>query len=163
MTKKPQPTTIEEAVKSMEKIVGKQASKWARNNRLDYRDLYNEGMLGVCIAWNKFDASRNVHFTTYAFNWSAAYISSAAKKSWEVYNNRAPLDSSEYFLGEVTGANVDIISVVRELDKLDLDDQRIYSMRIQGETFQEISNELGLNSLHQARKRYLEIQKKVIE
>ncbi|MCG7944808.1 MAG: sigma-70 family RNA polymerase sigma factor [Candidatus Thiodiazotropha taylori] len=163
MAKRKQPETIEEAVEMMKRYVGRIASKWARNHRTDYDDLYSEGMMGVCVAWGKFDPTKGTHFTTYAYLWASAYIRIAAKKNWNDYNNTVSGDVIHNKIETIGDAesSVNFISVKNELSKLSMIDQQIFIMRTEGYTFDEISKKVGFGSLHKARNRFLEINEMV--
>ncbi|MBU0729811.1 MAG: sigma-70 family RNA polymerase sigma factor [Proteobacteria bacterium] len=47
-------------------------------------DLVQEGNVGLIIAQRKFDPSRNVQFTTYAFYWIYSYISRYILNNWRL-------------------------------------------------------------------------------
>ncbi len=57
--------TIDEVVAQNNKLVYSICSRY--NNYSDKEDLYQVGMIGLINAYNNFDSSKNVKFSTYAF------------------------------------------------------------------------------------------------
>ena len=53
------------------KIVNKFPMK---NANCSYEDLYQEGILGLMHAINKFDLSRNLRLSTYSYYWISARV-----------------------------------------------------------------------------------------
>lgn len=61
-------------------LVGKQVSKWVKTHKkMEYDDLFNEGVFGLMKAIDKFDLDRGVAFSTYAMPWIFQAISRAYK------------------------------------------------------------------------------------
>jgi len=58
---------------SLQNLVYKIAHKYARS-KAQFAELSQEGMLGVCIAMDRFDPERGVKFTTYAAWWIKARV-----------------------------------------------------------------------------------------
>ncbi len=63
----------EKQILSVQNLVYKIAHKYARSKQ-QFAELAQEGMLGVCIASDKFDPDRGIKFTTYAAWWIRARI-----------------------------------------------------------------------------------------
>ena len=150
------PATREEAVNKLARMVGSLANKWARNHRQDYQDIYNEGMIGVLDAYNKFDPKHGAAFSSYAYLWARHYIRQYALRSWNTKNNTASMDYSDYNLGTVEMDNIDVISVERQVSKLPVETQKIFNLRKEGYNFREISEMEGYKSLHKVRNIFME-------
>lgn len=143
------PKNIEEAVLVCTPYVNKLAHKWKRNHFNEFCDLQQAGFVGVCEAWNRFDSEKSVKFTTYAWWWIRAYIREYAMKKWEYNNNTtAEKDNNDSY-----NINTDFIQLSRSVEKLSEDDQKLYMMRLDGFTFQQIADETGADSLHKVRNR----------
>ena len=84
---KEKPKTQDEALQKMQKVIGYLASRFARNHRDRYEELFNEGVIGLCTAYNKYDPKAGSAFSSYAYYWIYACIKSAAMKGWETMNN----------------------------------------------------------------------------
>lgn len=144
------PTTIEEAVLICTPFVNKLAHKWKRNHYQEFADLQQAGFVGVCEAWNRFDLEKDVRFTTYAWWWIRAYVREYAMKKWEYNNNTAVEEAMVY--GD-NGYEMDerLLSVLREIEKLPSRDRKMYQLRMEGYTFDEIAETMGEASLHKVR------------
>lgn len=59
--------------------IARQYISSARN--LEYQDLFEEGVLGLFYALEKYDIEKNVKFDTYAYNWIRERILAAVKTS----------------------------------------------------------------------------------
>ena len=153
---KQKPATREEAVKVLSRMVGSLASKWARNHRQDYMDIYNEGMIGVLDAYNKFDPKHGAAFSSYAYLWARHYVRQYALKSWNTKNNTAAMDYSDYNLGTVEMDNIDVISIEKQVRKLDKEKQKIFTLRKEGYNFREIAEMEGYDSLHKVRNIFMD-------
>lgn len=68
------------------------AKKLPCNNVITFEDLVQEGCLGICIAIEKFDVSKNVRFTTYANYWIKKAIHDSMSK-----NNSVKVSNLTYF------------------------------------------------------------------
>ncbi|MGI9526647.1 MAG: sigma-70 family RNA polymerase sigma factor [Weeksellaceae bacterium] len=140
------PTNANEACRQMVPIVKSLVGKWLRGHYGTYDDLYQEGMMGVVEAWNRFDHGRNNKFSTYAFFWVRKRIKEAAAKNWNHMNNTAP---EEWAPAESNYQSMDIdaVSVAHEITKLPAADQELIRMRAEGYTFDEIREKTGAKSL----------------
>ena len=151
------PATREEAVNKLARMVGSLANKWARNHRQDYQDIYNEGMIGVLDAYNKFDGKHGAAFSSYAYLWARHYIRQYALRSWSNKNNTASLDYSEYNLGTVEYDHlIDNISLDNQINKMDKPTQKIFQLKKEGYNFREIAEMEGYATLHKVRNKYME-------
>ena len=158
---KNKPETREEAVLVLSRMVGKLASKWARNHRQDYNDIYNEGMIGVLEAYNKYDPKHGAAFSSYAYLWARHYVRQYALKSWNTKNNTAAMDYSDYNLGTVEYDNIDSISIEKQIKKQPKDVQKIFNLRKEGYNFREIAEMEGYPSLHKVRNKFMEACEKL--
>ena len=162
MSKHNNPTTIEQAITACTPFVNKLAHKWKRNHYQEFGDLQQAGFLGVCEAWNRFDLAKNVKFTTYAWWWIRAYVREYAMKKWEYNNNTAVEEAMVY--GD-TGYQLDerLLSVLREIEKLPPRDRKMYELRMEGYTFDEIAETMGEASLHKVRNHLQKINEQLEE
>ena len=135
---KDKPATVDIALQAMTRVIGYQASKYARNHRDRYEDLFNEGVIGLCVAYDRFDPSKGAAFSTYAYQWIFAAVKDAATKDWKVKNNTASQDISEY-THLAADSDVAHIEDLRVLDVLKPVDKLIVSLRREGYSFREIS------------------------
>lgn len=161
--KKPQPTNLNEAVEVCTQMVNKVAHKWKRNHYWMFSDLQQAGLMGVCEAWERFDGSEHqadgYRFTTYAWWWIRLRIKEEAERAWDFLNHTAVEEAG---LNE-NGYEMDdrIIELTRKLDRLNKEDRQLYRMRMDGYTFQEMSDELGAKSLHDVRNRLNKISERI--
>ena len=153
---KDRPATREEAVEKLTKMVGSMVNKWVRNHPQDRQDLFNEGMIGVLDAYNKFDPKHGAAFSSYAYLWARHYIRQYALRSWSNKNNTASMDYSDYNLGTVEMDNIDVISVQQQVSKLPVETQKIFNLRKEGYNFREIAEQEGYKSLHKVRNIFME-------
>jgi len=64
------PRAFSKLVESNYRLVTKLAHKYGKNNpRLEFEDLVQQGLLGLSIAAQKFDLTKDVSFVTYAHYW----------------------------------------------------------------------------------------------
>lgn len=152
---KDKPASKDEACRKLTRMVGKVASKWTRNHKQDYYDFMQEGYLGVCEAYDKFDSSKGAAFSSYAYLWIRHYIRTHALKSWDNKNNTAALDYKDYNLGTVSYDSVDTISLEKQLSKMPKDVQQIFQLKKAGYTFHEIAEYEGHGNLHLVRNKYI--------
>ena len=95
------------------------------NNIVTFEDLVQEGCLGICIAIQKFDVSKNTRFTTYANYWIKKAIF-----DYESKNNTMKISNTKYF---------DALNVKKAKNKLEEELQR-------EPTIDEIAEETGLSN-----------------
>mgnify|MGYP001057533628 CR=1 FL=1 len=153
--------SLDEACQKLAPMVHKHANKWVRNHRQDYDDLVQAGYLGICIAWEKFDETKGASFSTYAWLWIRERIKATAEGNWKVFNNMhyKPIEDQT----DLEGYSIDerAIDKARLLDKIETKAKKIFQLREEGETFQTISDQLGLKSLHEARGIYMDTLDKI--
>jgi len=70
--------TVEQLIKDHTKFIQKLANRYGNNNNRD--DLFQEGVLGVMKAAEKFDDNHQVKFLTYANYWIVHYMLRYLKK-----------------------------------------------------------------------------------
>ena len=64
---------LDEVIKKNSNLVYSICSKY--NNYMDKEDLYQVGVIGLINAYNNFDSTRNVKFSTYAFPYVVGEVS----------------------------------------------------------------------------------------
>jgi RNA polymerase sigma-32 factor len=65
---------------------------------MQYRDLVEEGNIGLCEAVRRFDPDRNLRFMTYAAYWIRAFILAHVLKQWSMVGvGTGPLQSKLFF------------------------------------------------------------------
>lgn len=148
------PTTVEEAIKMCTPIVNKIAHKWKRNHYNEFHDLQQCGFMGVCEAYKRYEEGHGTKFTSYAWWWIRAQIREYALTKWD-YNNHTASD--EFVQDPGYELNTDIIDLERNLERLSKEDRKIFSMRMEGKTFDEIAKVTSHKSLHSVRNRMIEI------
>lgn len=156
------PATATEAVKTLQPMVYKMAHKFARNHKSnDFDDLVQNGMVGVVEAYNRYDPTAGMAFSSYAYSWIFACMNDDRRKAYKLYNNTSAKtvdDCAESHSYRVDAD--DLIDFNRKLDKLSGLDRSIVRARTEGYSFREISEALGklgrTYTLHQVRNRYLE-------
>jgi RNA polymerase sigma factor (sigma-70 family) len=152
---------------ALERSIYKLAHKWARNNRQDFDDLVMEGWKGAMLAYNNYDDSKGMAFSSYAYNWARACIHDQAHRDWNNYNADSGKEIDDSVMGE-DGYEMDMdqsIDYSRKLDKMTELEQSIAIARNEGYSYREISealSELGTDlTLHQVRNMHLDAIKKV--
>ena len=156
-----QPQTLEQAIQMTTPIVNKLAHKWKRNHYGMFADLQQEGFLGVCEAWKRFDPKANVKFSTYAWWWIRAHIRGMAMGNWEYQNNTASEAAMVYGNEETYEFSDRLLSVLRQIEKLPTNERQMYQMRMDGYTFDEIAKEIGADSLHKVRNSIMKINEQL--
>ena len=155
------PTNVDEAVKQMIPIVKNIARKYTRNHYGDYNDYVQEGYVGVMEAWERYDTSKNNRFSTYAYFWVRAKIQQLAIPDWKYKNNTASQDLLDF--NGTYETNLDAISIQQSIDKMTDNDKKIFELKQQGYTFQEMADMLGEDSLHRVRNKYIKLEKTIQE
>jgi len=154
------PTSVDQAVRQCTRMVHKLAKKWTRNHYNEYNDIVQQGFMGVVEAWNRFEGTKyqknGYKFSTYAWLWIRAYMKVYAENNWKRLNNTTPLDNHEFHL-ETYAIDENRIMLEAQIDKLMPEDRKIFNMRKEGYTFDEIAKETSFKNLHKVRNRFLEI------
>ena len=158
------PTNVDQAVRQCTRMVHKLAQKWTRNHYNEYNDIVQQGFMGVCEAWNRFDCTKyqekGYKFSTYAWLWIRAYMKAYAETNWKRLNNTTPLDKHEFRL-ETYDIDESAIFLEAEISKFAPEDRQIFDMRKEGYTFNEIARETAFENLHKVRNRFLELCEKI--
>jgi RNA polymerase sigma factor (sigma-70 family) len=153
-----------EAIQICMPFILKTAHKWTRNHRSYFQDFVSEGYCGVLEAFKRYKGTKyeeqGYRFSSYAWLWIRVYQRELAMKTWKFMNNtqqenEVNMDNESYEM------NVDHISAKMEFDKLDLIDQELVLMKMEGHTFEEIAESKGFQNLHKARARYIELCEKI--
>ena len=158
------PTNVDQAVRQCTRMVHKLAKKWTRNHYNEYNDIVQQGFMGVVEAWNRFDGTKyqekGYKFSTYAWLWIRAYMKTYAETNWKRLNNTTPIDVHEFRL-ETYDIDETAIFLEAEISKFQPEDRKIFDMRKEGYTFDEIAAETSFKNLHKVRNRYLELCEKI--
>jgi len=155
-----QPNNLQEAVEILTPVVRKLARKYTRNHYHVYEDLIQDGFMGVCEAWERYDPKRNVAFSTYAWFYIRKKIQETAVPNWKYDNNTRPADWSPE--GSYTN-DFELYAAKAEYDKLNDYEQTLIRMRMEGYTFAEIAKEVGGKSLGKVRNEIMDIQSRFRE
>ena len=157
------PRTPEQAIEACMPIIYKVAHKFKRNHHQDFNDLVQIGCMGALHAFSKYEKAGykkpgsktpTNKFTTYAYSWIWAEIKVAACANWERMNNTAALDVEEYELSSTCELNTDVLDRERRFAKLLPVEQKMWVMRVEGYTWDEISQETGFGTLSQCRNHF---------
>lgn len=147
MTKDLNPDTVVVEFKS---LVYGLAVKY-RNSGLDKEDLVQEGMLGLLEACKRFDASRNLQFSTYATYWIKKYIllaiSREHKHSLNVSSEQLhelPDTNAAPPQTKIEQADISFKQIVTQ-DIPDLENRILTLSYKQNKTIKEIAAELNLS------------------
>jgi len=70
----------EKAIYSNLRLAWSVAKRYSASSPLSFQDLLQEGVLGLSKAVDRFDPSRKVHFSTYAYYWIEEAIRSAIRE-----------------------------------------------------------------------------------
>ena len=135
-----QPTTLDEAVKVMTPVVKKFARKYTRNHYHIYEDLMQDGYMGICEAWEKFDHSKGASFTTYAWFYIRKKIQNTVDPFWKWDNTTVP---EEWAPDSGYEHSMDAFHALQEYSKLNDYEQSLVRMRTEGYTFDEIAKEIN--------------------
>ena len=83
-----------------------------------------------------------------------------AETNWKRLNNTTPLDKHEFRL-ETYDIDESAIFLETEISKFQPEDRKIFDMRKEGYTFNEIAAETSFENLHKVRNRFLELCEKI--
>lgn len=73
---------LEEIILSSKGIINYCLRNWTNKNNSTYKeDLIQEGFLAIYKAVEKFDTSKNIKFSTYAYNWVNKYMQTYIRKN----------------------------------------------------------------------------------
>ena len=135
-----------------------------KRHRLDINDddLFMEGIAGLVIAVNKFDASKNLAFSTFAVPViSCCFLRLFRKKR---INNYISLEDTPLTVEQGTYADIlqdnkwfenDVITRVaweKILSKLTETEKKIVDLRLQGKSQADIGKEINYSQVHICRK-----------
>ena len=134
------------------KLVHHFAKPYRMKHRLnddEYQDLSQEGMLGLICAAQKYDASRNVAFSTYSSYWIRSYFT----KYMRNYYRKTTISLDESL---IHGSHEDHFPELN-LNVLSLEDQFLIHLRYtRGKSYKGIGEILGM-SQHQIMRRHRQI------
>lgn len=159
-----QPTTIEEAVKGLTPVVKKFARQYTRNHYHLYEDLMQDGFMGICEAWEKFDRTKGASFTTYAWFYIRKKMQTTVDPFWKWDNKTVPEDWAPDSGYE---HNFDGFAAAQAFSQLNKYEQQLIMLRTEGYTFSEIAKTLNKESpqkksLNKIRSEILEIQDRLV-
>ena len=160
---KERPATKDEACRVLTKVVGRVARKYARNHTQDYMDLFQEGMIGVCKAYDKWENGHGASFSTYAYWWILNEVQQAVKKNWKTYNNTSSKHVDEYnHIEGISAISIEQVLVNQRVNKLSEREQGLFRLRKEGMTWQEIADVLDYPSLHRARSDFNKLVEEIV-
>lgn len=165
--KKINPTNVEDALKQVAPFVHTLAKKYTRNHYQYYEDFVAAGYEGALVAWNKFSGTKwekqGYKYSSYAYWWIRERCQVTAKDLWGFQNATVSLsgtqDADEFvdLHSESYELSTDLIDLKKVFNALTVEDQKLVQLRCEGETFDVIAEQLGFDSLHAARNRYLKV------
>lgn len=156
---KPENSTI--AVKKLQRMAGKLASQFARNHRQDYEDLFQEAQYAIVQAFDRFDDSKGMAFSSFAHTYIRGRLQDVAGRNWKSYNNTSAKPVEDYqHIAAASESFDDVIDFQNRLARMDGLTRAIVKARQQGFSFREISEaatKLGTPmTLHQVRSKFIE-------
>jgi RNA polymerase sporulation-specific sigma factor len=155
---KDKPATTDEAIKAMHRTICKVAHQYLRNHYGDFDDLYQRGAEGVLKAYQNFDSTKGASFSTHAYPWIWSHVKATAHDNWSHYNNKSSVPVENAMGDSAYDMDLDsMIDMKRKIMAQDTTTQKIIMARLEGYTFREIAEAIGDMTLHQCRKRYMEI------
>ena len=141
-----------------------------KKERISFEDLIQEGFLGLLEAKKRFDSSKKVKFSTYAFYWIKKKILEAVGKEKIQSLNSVELNEEilKNSLGKKTckHKNLDIFSFNKNLSPLE---QKVFKLHFQqAKTLSQIAKALGIRrerirQIKQLLLRKLKINQKLTE
>jgi RNA polymerase sigma factor (sigma-70 family) len=155
------PATPNEALKSLHPMIVKQANRFAKNRRDMFDDYYQEGAIGLMHAYNRFDASKGMAFSSYAYMWIMTCVKDVAVKDWKRYNSTAAKPATDIMgiLGSDPSECENSITVNEILKVSNKEDRIIIRGKLEGKTFDDIAKDLSTEehtyTLHQVRTRWI--------
>lgn len=163
------PTTSEEAILVCTPFVNKLAHKWKRNHTNEFNDLQQAGFIGVLEAWQRFEGSDyqrtgKIRFTSYAWYWIRFMVRDHAMRMWNYKNHTTDKMAVEDYDVASYSISDNEVQMLRNVEKLSKEDKKLYTMRLEGFTFQEISDmseEADLDNLHKVRNRLQKLNKEM--
>ena len=158
---KDKPATADEAVRKLAPMVYKLAHKFARNHKSnDFDDLAQDGFCGIIDAYNRYDPSKGMAFSSYAYSWVFAWLNDNRRKAYVRMNNTSGASFEDHNLGTYDLPLEDLADYSNLKSKMDPTTRAIHTAREQGYTYQAIAEamtKLGKPvTLHQVRRQHLE-------
>ena len=159
-----QPKTLDEAIKSLTPVVKKFARQYTRNHYHLYEDLMQDGFMGICEAWEKFDHTKGASFTTYAWFYIRKKMQTTVDPFWKWDNKTVP---EEWAPDNGYEHDFDGFAAIQAFQKLNDYEQELIRLRTEGYTFSEIAKEINRStksrkSLNKIRSEILEIQDRLV-
>jgi len=160
------PSNSTEAVQIVMPFILKGAKRWARNHFNHMDDLVMAGVEGALEAYKRYAGtdfeSKGYRYSSYAYFWVKAKQKEYAEKLWGYLNNTASIPEDwAGNTGDCYEIDTDLLDLKRAYEALMEGEQKIVLMRAEGETFDTIAEQLGYNSLHQARNDYLRVSQRL--
>ena len=156
------PQNIEEAIAEAMPSANKLVRKFTKTHYHLREDYMQEAMLAICKAWEKYDNTKSNKFSTFAHFWIFAHVKDRALERWDEMNNEQEFNLDWHDKDGYT-INDNFIDITRSVEKFSNKHQVVFERRMEGYTFDEIANQLGLNNLQQARNMYMEVQQQLEE
>jgi len=152
---------LEKILNSNSLIINSLVNQYSRSKMIDKKDLIIEGMLGTLQAIKKYDSSKNIKFSTYAYFWIKAKILKAIKtidnktenyKDFLLYLQKEEIEhnmiNENYDIYSKNLQNLEIEKIVRSsLFSLNQREQKIIERRwlSSDNSFCKISEEMNLS------------------
>lgn len=155
------PATSHEAVAKLTPMVRKLAHRYARNHRSnDFDDLVQTGYIGLLKAFEKYDPSLGMAFSSYAYSWVSALMNDDRRKTYKTMNNTSSKTVEDAAEQHSYRQDIDnIIDFNKRLERLSTLDRAIVRARAEGYNYRQMSEALtklgNPITLHQVRNRFL--------
>jgi RNA polymerase sigma factor (sigma-70 family) len=172
---KDKPKTPTEAYEKLKPMIIRQANRFAKNRRDMFDDYFQDGVIGLMYAYNRYKPDAGMAFSSYAYLCIMTHIKDVAVKNWKGYNresNKEITDSSvEKHLIQSDSDLMNSLTVKSIIKGLEQEDQIIFRGKLEGKTFSEIAKDLSSRAdkksitLHQVRNRWItlcsDLEKKI--
>lgn len=151
-----------EAVQIVMPFILKGAKRWCRNHYSHIDDFVMAGIEGALEGYKRYKGTeyeqKGYKYSSYAYLWIRVKQKEYAEKLWSYMNSTASIpDNWDGNTGDSYELDTDLIDTKRAFEKLSSEQQQLITMRAEGHTFDHIADELGYETLHQARNTYLKV------
>ena len=139
--------SVAAGIKKYQPLLYKEASQYV-NNKIEYEDLIQEGMIGLIMAINGYDERKNVLFSTYAYlcidKRIKNYIKKMNNKNNKMYldNNIECIDKKEPINELIEQEFFD--SIIKFKNNLNFIESIVFDLKINGYSYNQISSILEI-------------------
>ena len=157
------PKTREEAYEICKPMIIRQANRFAKNRRDMYEDYFNDGVIGLLYAYDRYKDTAGMAFSSYAYICIMTHIKDKAIKDWKRYNQTSPKEIGDTIKGLQENSSAENDIVLKQIEnKLNKEDRTIFRGRFEGKTFDELAKDLSASTeksmtLHQVRNRWIKL------